>query len=53
MNYLSFRFPIIGFTENWMRDDICDLYGIEGYELFEKHRSIKPEAVLGYSSLNT
>ena len=24
-----------------MKDDICDLYGIEGYELFEKYRPTK------------
>ena len=53
MNCLSFRFSIIGFMETWMKDDICDLHGIGGYELFEKHRSIKPGAMLGYSSLNT
>ena len=38
MDFLGFRFSIIGLTETWMRYGICDLYGIEGYELFEKHR---------------
>ena len=30
-----------------MKDDICDLYGIEGYELFEKHCSTKAGGGVG------
>ena len=30
-----------------MKDDICDLYGIEGYELFEKHRPTKSRGGVG------
>ena len=41
MDCLGFRFSIIGLTESWMKDDICDLYCIEDYELFEKHRPTK------------
>ena len=44
---LSFGFSIIGLTETWMRDDICDLHSIEGYELFEKHRSNKSGSGVG------
>ena len=47
MDCLNFRFFIIGFTETWLRDDICDLYGIGGYEFFEKHRSTKPGGGVG------
>ena len=47
MDCLNFRFSIIGFTETWLRDDICDLYGIDGYEFFEKHRSTKPGGGVG------
>ena len=31
---LSFEFSIIWLMETWMRYDICELYNIEGYELF-------------------
>ena len=30
-----------------MKDNICDLYGIEGYELFEKHRPTKAGGGVG------
>ena len=47
MDCLGFRFSIIGLSETWMKDDICDLYGIEGYELFEKHRPTKAGGGVG------
>ena len=36
---IEFNFPIIGISETWLTDNTCDLYGISGYTLIEKHRS--------------
>ena len=47
MDCLGFRFSIISLTETWMKYDICNLYGIEGYELFEKHRLTKAGGGVG------
>ena len=47
MDCLGFRSSIIGLTETLIKDDICDLYGIEGYELFEKHRPTKAGVGVG------
>ena len=34
---IEFDFPIIGIWETWLTDNCCDLYGISGYTLIEKH----------------
>ena len=44
MDCLGFRFYIIGLTETWVKDDICDLHGIKGYELLEKQCPTKAES---------
>ena len=31
-------FSLLGVTEIWLKYDDCDLYDIEGYDKFEKHR---------------
>ena len=35
---LEFEFSVLGFSETWLRDDNCDLYGIPGFSICEKHR---------------
>ena len=35
---IGFEFSILGFSETWLRDDNCDLYGIPVYSICEKHR---------------
>ena len=47
MDCLGFRFSIIGLVETRMKDDMCDLYGIEGYELFENDRPTKAGGGVG------
>ena len=38
LDLLKHRFTVIGLTETWLKDSNCDLYGIKGYHLIEKHR---------------
>ena len=41
-NYLDLidhKFTILAFTEAWLKDDDCDLFGIPGYCMLENHRS--------------
>ena len=38
LDLLKHRFTVIGLTETWVKDSNCDLYGIKGYHLIEKHR---------------
>ena len=35
---LQHEFSLIGITETWLKDDDCDLYAIQGYNVVEKHR---------------
>ena len=35
---VGFEFSVLGFSETWLRDNNCDLYGIPGYSICEKHR---------------
>ena len=36
---LEFEFSVLCFSETWLRDDNCDLYGIPGYSICEKRRN--------------
>ena len=36
---LEYEFTAIGVSETWLRDFICDLYNIPGYNFIENHRS--------------
>ena len=47
MDCLDFNFPIIGLSETWLKDDNCDVYNIEQYDLFEKHRTSKSGGGVG------
>ena len=38
MECLDFKFSVFGFSETWLKDNICDVYGIQGYSVVEKHR---------------
>ena len=38
MECLDFRFSVFGFSETWLKDNNCDVYGIQGYSVVEKHR---------------
>ena len=46
MRMLNLDFSIIGVTETWLNDVTCDLYGMGGYELIEKHWTNKGGGVL-------
>ena len=35
---LQHEFSLIGITETWLRDDDCDLFAIQCYNVVEKHR---------------
>ena len=35
---LQHEFSLIGITETWLKDDDCDLFAIQGYNVVEKHR---------------
>ena len=41
MRMLNLDFSIIGVTETWLNDINYDLYGLDGYELIERHRANK------------
>ena len=47
MRMLNRDFSIIGVTETWLNDVTCDLYGMSGYELIEKHRTNKVGGGIG------
>ena len=36
---LEYEFTLIGVSENWLHDSICDLYNLPGYNFIENHRS--------------
>ena len=38
LDLLKHEFTVIGLTETWLKESNCDLYGIKGYHLIEKHR---------------
>ena len=38
LDLLKHIFTVIGLTETCLKDSNCDLYGIKGYHLIEKHR---------------
>ena len=38
LDLLKHRFTVIGLTGTWLKHSNCDLYGIKGYHLIEKHR---------------
>ena len=48
MRMLNLDFSIIGVTETWLNDVTCDLYGMGGYELIEKHRTNKVGGGIGF-----
>ena len=35
---LQHEFSLIGITETWLKDDDCDLFAIQGYNVVKKHR---------------
>ena len=39
MKSLELNFCIIALSETWLQDDTCELYCLDGYDLFEKHRT--------------
>ena len=47
MRMLNRDFSISGVTETWLNDVTCDLYGMGGYELIEKHRTNKVGGGIG------
>ena len=38
LDLLNMKFTIIGVTETWLDEYDCDLYGLNDYNLVEKHR---------------
>ena len=38
LDLLKHKFTLIGLTETWLKESNCDLNGIKGYHLIEKHR---------------
>ena len=36
---LEYEFTVIGVSETWLHDFICDLYNLPGYNFIENHRS--------------
>jgi exonuclease III len=44
---VNMEFAFIGLSETWLTDAICDLYSCDGYNLVEKHRSIKKGGGVG------
>ena len=38
---LQHKFSLIGITETWLKDDDCDLYAIQCYNVVEKHRQTR------------
>ena len=46
---LQFNFSIIGITETWLNDYNCDLYGLNGYNFVEAHRSGRSGGDLKFS----
>ena len=47
MRMLNLDFSIIGVTETWLNDINYDLYGLDGYELIERHRANKMGGGIG------
>ena len=44
-NYIQLwdhAFTVLGFTETWLKDDDCGLFGIPGYAMVEKRRTVRP-----------
>ena len=39
LNLLKHTFKFIGLTETWLKEYICDLYSIDGYNCHHKYRS--------------
>ena len=37
LEYAECQFSIIGVGETWLNDVTSDLYGLDGYELIERH----------------
>ena len=44
---LEFTFSFIGLSETWLRDETCELYCLDGYELVEPHRTYKSGGGVG------
>ena len=42
MHLLDHEFTVLGFTETWLKDDDCGIFGIPGYAMVEKHRTVRP-----------
>ena len=54
MEDLCAKFSIIGISETWMNDDICNLYSIPDYHLVERHRTTRSGGGVGiYFQWNT
>ena len=47
MRMLNLDFSIIGVTETWLNDINYDLYGLDGFELIERHRASKMGGGIG------
>ena len=39
LEVLDHEFSIIGLTETWLNDSSCEIYGINGYNTVERHRT--------------
>ena len=39
LKVLDHEFSIIGLTETWLNDSSCEIYGMNGYNTVERHRS--------------
>ena len=39
IGHLDHNFTIIGFSETWLQEFNCNLYGLNGYTIVERHRS--------------
>ena len=38
---LAYQFTIIGLSETWFKDETCDLYSLDGYQVESNHREKK------------